>query len=812
VEIVLNDFRYALRSIARAPAFTSVTALTLALGVAAFTAGYSLVDWLLLRPMPGVRNGDRVAVVWFGDRGAAGVVRQYPVSMSQLDAVAQATPGIRQLAGYARSDVSVAFGDRAQRVEVESVMPGYFDVLGVEPYLGRLLAGEDDRAPRGLPVAVVSYDLWVLLFQRDPGAIGKSLLINSEQFTVVGVAPSGFHGTERLRAAELWLPGRAFLAVASARGDVVGSEPVYSESLAALTTGATFEQVEIQLESAGRRAVNQTPIMFRGVGMWPPLRVQARESARLLIALSGLVLVIAIANTANLSLTRAVARTQQLATRSALGAGYGALARPHLIESAIQGLLAGAVALLLSQWLLDAVNGMRLSPFGMALPSVRLDWRLAAFGSFLGLAAGLVSCLAAVGLVVRTNPMTLIRTGSSEKALARRWRMLLAGTQVALSLPLVVGTLLLASSLRKLADVNLGFDAANTSALFVTPRDRGYGGNRLRRYYRELLDRVRAAPGVKEAALAFSFPLSPVSTSMMLPVISESADPGAPPVIAALNPVSPGYFRALAIPIIAGRSFKEDEFLTEEDERPGVAIVSRSLAAKLYPGRNPVGEFLGPSPRFEIVGLAGDTRWRSLDDAPVPGSDGSIVYIPFAGRGIGMAALIIRSHPPGESMGAASAIARDVDPSVPLHGETTLSAALARYLADRAVLMRGLLILSTMAIMLAAVGLSGAVAFAVRARRREIGIRVAIGANRRVVLASVLFEGFRIAACGSVPGILGAVILAKVLETRLYGVSVVEPTAILAAWSILTTVALIASAMPAREAAAVDPVMVLREE
>jgi predicted permease len=372
----------------------------------------------------------------------------------------------------------------------------------------------------------------------------------------------------------------------------------------------------------------------------------------------------------------------------------------------------------------------------------------------------------------------------------------------------------LAATLKNLGRVTLGFDPDGVSAVSITPRDQGYDASRLVPYYRELLRRVREVPGVEAVSLSFSYPFASGGRSafMLMSVAPAGAEPGAPQVRVVFLPVSPDYFRTLKIPLLTGSVFSPDEFLAGDEGTRRVAVISQSAARRLFGDRNPVGQFLGTGSR-QVVGVVGDARHRSLERADLAfGIEGEMIYVPFAG-GMGLSALLVRSsRPHAETVAAVRAIARQIDSSIPLYGEIALKEEVRRSLSDRVLFARLLLMLSVLAVGLAAVGVYGLVAYGVATHTREIGIRIALGAQRQRVLASVLREGGVVGVAGVTVGLGAALAVARLLRSRLFGVGSFEPGTYALAAAVLLAVVLLASLLPARAATRVDPMVALRAE
>jgi len=811
MEALSRSLRYAVRSLRSNAFFSLAIVITISLGVGASTGSFALTNWLLFHSVPGVHDARRLALVWFGARGQSGLITQYPVTSVQHAELTQGLTTLAYLPGYRRTDVSLTDHERAARVEAEFVMPSYFAALGTRPELGRLLVLEDDRLADGPLAAVIGYDLWVALFNRDDRILGRSLRVNTLLTTVVGVAPRGFHGVELNRLAELWLPGRAWLLMQEALGEPTAPQPFYSEFVARLAQGATFEQAESQLRVASERVIGQAPIFFRGAGIWPPVRAMAEDAAWLVVGVTTFLLLIACANSANLMLFRNMASWRRTAMRRVLGASTGELMCERLAEALLLAAPASMFGLLLGSWLVRTFRGLSLWRFGSPIPDLPFDQRVAVFAIGVSVVCALLASFIPTLLATRTAPMIAIQNSAGSFTKPSFPHRLFAASQVGLSLSLVVGVLLLAKTLRNLSGVQLGFDPDNVIAMFMAPVHQGHDERSRVAYYQQLVRRVREMAGVEAAALAFTFPMAPGGVYIMLPAVSPHADPSMPPMAVPANRVSPDYFRTLRIPLIAGRVFREDEFLVVRDDAPRVAVLSERLAKKLFGSQNPLGERLGPPPYYEVIGVVGDTYWRDLQRDRDPTASTGMLYVPFRGRATGMGVLLVRSNKPtSEAVAAVRAIAQRVDSSIPLYGETSLKDAVARNLSDRILLARLLALTSLLGVILAAVGLCALLAYGVTTQQREIGIRVALGASQLRIVASVLAVGLTIAVHGCVGGFAGGLIVARLLGSRLFGVAPLEPGAYLLAAVMVVGAATIGSAVPALVATRVDPMVALR--
>ncbi len=794
-----------------------VAAVTLAVGIGAITAAFSLAHWLLLRPIPGISEPNRLAVVWFvskrspGPLAAAAGVQPTFLSYAQHQNLMRGLPAFAGLAGYQRGEVNLgAVGAQPRRVNVHYVMPQYFAVLGLRLPLGRPLLSEDDVPPQGMPAAVISDELWTGLFGRDPSAVGRNVIVDGRPFTVVGVAPPGFRGIERVGHTDLWLPGRV---METAR---LGG---YYEFVALLEPGATFAQAEAQLH-AGVAALgaDMDVQVFQGVGVPPLQRRQVGQFVQLTFIASFLVWVISCANVTNLFLFRGLARRPVTAMLNVLGAHTGAMIRRQLTESlalTVPALLAG---ILLARWFVMAFNGASLSSWTEPFAEIPLVWPVVALGSVLAVAAALLAAIAPSIMAARMDPRAAVQATARTLAGGTAYlRRTLTVIQLALSLTLLVGALLLLGTLRRLNAIDPGFDPRGVLVLNVTPNEADFRNPlqtpRLRTYYRELRDRLESA-GLGQVALAWQAPfVGFISVGFVLPpgAASDSAR-----VRVRENAVSPEYFRLLNLPVIEGRSFTSVEFMPDPSA-PRKIILSQSVARRLFGDRPAMGHVVFESvggPPYQVVGVVGDSRWESLEPwFPHVEGPGLMVYYPFGQRGLSVAVVLTRSPLPDKvAAERVQRVAGEVDPSLPAYGMTSMPQLIERTLGDRILFARVLWLLSALAVVLAAVGLYGLVAYGVALHDREFGIRIALGAESRAILLLVLREAALLGVGGVALGLAGAVALSRLIANRLYGMSALDPGTYLVAVALLFGMALLASYLPARAATRVDPLVALRAE
>jgi predicted permease len=806
----MNDLRYALRALRRSPGFTAVAVLTLALGIGANATIFGLIDRVLLTPLPGIPEPDRVVEV--ASRGVS-----HP-AYRDFREDAQYLTG---LAGYRNRTFSVGDGTRTELATTLIVSGNYFDVLGARPALGRLLTDADD-APDAPAVAVVSHGYWQRALGGDPGVVGRTLTVNDRPVTVVGVAEPEVRGTRVLYAPDLWVPMASWPLLAPgglARFGLDQRTWSWITMVGRLAPGASLAQAETALNASAARQQElyptETPTGFE-VRLTPLLEsatgLSERDAIvgflRVLAAVVGLVLLIACANVASLLIARAAARDREVAVRRALGASRPRLIRQFLTESLVLASLGAGAALALAAFAVAALRHVTL-PGGIALAGLDLavDARLiastAALAAFACLAFGLLPAWHAS----RPAPAATLRSGAQSGARYRLRAGLLAG-QVALCIVLLVGTGLFVRSLRNALAADPGFRTEDLAFASVNLGLARYDVPRGERFHADVAERVGALPGVRGATWALTPPLTDghYSESFTVPGYEPGPDEQ---LEVELNAVGAGFFDVLGIPIVRGRPIDAGD----DAAAPLVAVINETMAERYYAGRDPVGQRLGLiGGDAVVVGVARTAAYGRPGEAARP-----YVYVSMAQAmgdfGLGEATLITHTAP--GLTGALPAI-RDViagvDPSVPIFALADIGDLYAAVLVPQRLGAGLLALFGALALTLALVGVYGVVAFVVAQRTREIGIRMALGAEPRAVVALVLRGGLAAVGAGILLGVVLAAATTGAASQFFYGVGATD-----ALTYGVTVVALLAATaaaayLPARRATRVDPVAALRHE
>ncbi|MEJ7809819.1 MAG: ABC transporter permease [Gemmatimonadaceae bacterium] len=799
---LLQDLRHALRSLRTSRGFAAVAVAVLALGIGANTTIFSLVNAVMLRPLPFVDA--RELYMLYSRQPAQGITRS-SVSAPDVEDWRRGVRSFEALAGYLGSTVTMSGGGDAERLRSALVTPDFFKVLRVRPAAGREFAAEE-FAPGGPRVALISDGLWRRRFGADPRTVGRVVTLEGELYTIVGVMPPGFD----FGRAELWAPFN-FPPEVAARGErALGA-------IARLRAGANVDVARSELDAINRRLAEAYPPSNSGwgaelVSLHADLASEFREGLLLMLGAVAFVLLIACANVANLLLARGAARRREIAVRVALGATRMRLVRQLLTESVVLALAGGALGVLLALW------GVRLvgAWVPVEIPSwIRLgvDARVLGFSVALSVLTGLLFGLAPALRASDADVHEALKSGgrSTSGGARGRLRSSLVVAEVALSLVLLAGALLFAKSFVRLRRADPGYDPRGVLSIRLSlPQTRYSTDDRVRAFYAEAVRRARALPGVQVAAAVLTPPLGDNNIYVAFTPEGQPSPQGQAPH-AHRETVTPDYFHALGIPMAAGRS------LTEADHAGAarVAVVNETFANHYWPAGGAVGKrfHLGQAddtdePWMTIVGVVRDVKQFGVNEGTVEG-----LFMPHAQSPSRTMTLVIRAT--ADPAGLAPAVRREIgalDPEVALFNVLTLEQALERSVWQPRLYTALLGIFAAVALVLAAIGLYGVVSYTVARRTHEIGLRMALGAQRRDVVRLVVGEGARLVAIGIAVGLAGALAVLRVLRAVLFGVSTTDPATFATVSVTLAAAALLASYIPARRAARVDPLVAMRSE
>jgi putative ABC transport system permease protein len=809
METLWQDLRYGARMLARNPGFTTVAVLTLALGIGANTAIFSVVNAVLLRPLP-FDHPDRI--VTLGEKTKDG--NRMNVGYATYVDWQTESRTFEHLAAYRWWDPSLIGEGPPERLSGLRVSQPFFSILGVQPALGRDFLPDEDR-PDNSRVVILSHGLWQRRFGGDPEVVGRPVMLSGRNYTVVGVLPASFQSvvsTFAYDSAEIWRP---------LGYDV--SQPWacrtcrHLRAIGRLSSGVSLEQAQAEIETITSNLKQDFPDKYSGQGvrlirLHDHMVGNVRLALLVLLGAVGFVLLIGCANVANLHLARAANREREIAIRAALGAGRRRLFRQLVTESLLLAVLGGAAGLLLALWGVDAL--LALSPADLPrLDDVRVDSWVLTFGFaasivtglMFGLAPGLQSSQPDLNKALKQGGRTGVAAGPS------RLRSLLVVVETTLALVLLVGAALLVNSFFRLSRVHPGFDTKNMLTLTVTLSGEKYSfDEQVLTFHQRLADRIQALPGVESVAWASNLPLSGNHDRYGMPIEDrpEVAPPDRPSVERYV--VSSSYLRTMRIPLLRGRVFTEKD----DAHAPGVALINQTLAQRLWPGENPIGKRIrmggGPDAWRTIVGIVGDVRHYGL--ALEPSMQAYVPHPQMLGQSSAHSWLIRARSDPANLAAAVRDAVWAVDPDQPAYGVLTLEQMAAASVAQERFTMVLLGIFATVALVLAAIGIYGVISYSVSQRTHEIGIRMALGAQPRDIFKLVVGQGMALTLAGVGVGLAGAFALTRFLESLLFGVSATDPVTFAGVALLLAAVALLACYIPARRAARVDPLVVLRYE
>ena len=820
---LLQDLHYSLRLLARARGVTAAAIVLLAVGIGANTAIFSQVRAVLMRPVPGVQEPDRLVRLLRVERGQRGSNFGYPDYIDYRDQS-------RLLAGVAaESGTMLTFTTATtERVRAALVSGNYFSVLGVKPALGRLLAPEDDRVAGAHWVAVISQGLWQRAFASDPTAVGRSIRLNDREYRIVGVAAAEFRGMALGGSTDVWLPMMMQpYAIPRLTGTILNDRMAgWIAIYARLASGVSIDQASAEVAAVAQRLARAYPKsnegrgaeLSGGIGLYPSERANLRRLLGLLFAAVAVLLLIACCNVANLLLARATGRRREMAVRMAVGAGRIRLIRQLLTESLLLCLLAAIAGLLLAPWSL-ALMKRSLPPAQSALKlPVQLDATVLGFTLLLSVATGFLFGLAPALAASKTDLAGSLKDAAPASGLQRSWFSRFAViAQVSLSLVLLIGAALVLKTIGNTLAGARGFESEHVLIGSLDLSILDYPPPRARLFVSQLEQRLVAIPGVRAASVSKTYPAA--GWSDRGPIFYEGEDPpteeermrSGRAIMAEKNTVSPGYFGTLGTPLVAGRDFSPRDTAGAQP----VAILSERLAARLWPGENPIGRRIAVpawrqprQPSLEIVGVAKDVKYRSLmTEAPV------LLYLPLLQNHEVFLTIAVRAE--GDPAALAPAVQREVaalDRNMPVFAIHTLTEQMGLLLWEQRTAAALIGLLGVLALVVTSVGLYSVMAHAVAQRTREIGIRIALGSRVEGVVWMIVRHGMTLAVAGVLAGTAGAWALSGVLSGFLYGVSPRDPATFASVALVLLAVSLAASYLPARAAARVDPVAALRHE
>ena len=805
-----KDARYALRLFAKSPGFAAVAALTLAVGIGANTAIFSVANTLLLRPL-NYAHPERLMLV-SGALKASGS-SQGPLSWLRFSMIQERNRSFSGVAAFTSDTFNLTDRGDPEQLRAARVSWNFFDVLGVAPQLGRSFAAAEGQ-PQGVPVALISHSLWTRRFAAAPSIAGRHIALDGQDFTVLGVLPEDFRFAFLGPNVDLFVPRPFELNLVTSAQIRAGVSFLLAVGRLRDGVGIAAAQAEMDALAADYRRENPSlpdanPRLTIEVGNLRDEMVSGvRPAVLILFGAVSLVLLIACANVASLLLSRALGRRREIAVRTAIGATRGGILRQLLTESLLLAVAGGALGTLLSSLGTRVLASMAQASLPRA-SEIHTDGRVLGFTAAVSILAGILFGLAPALQAVRTDLNTALRSegrGSTAGRQHNAARSSMVVAQVALSMVLLIGSGLLLRNFIQLRTQQPGFDARNLLSMNISlPPARYPGAVRMAAFFDELVGQVRALPGVRAAAVSSALPVNPTRVSPLLPE-GQPVVPFSQRPFFNIQMVVPGYVETMRLPLLRGREFTP----RDDGKAPLVALVNELVARRFWPRENAVGKhlYIGNLTPVEVVGVVGDVRNQSLAADVQPE-----VYFPFAQRAWPTMNLVLRTAGDPHALTAAVlARLRDLDRDQPVTAIRTMDEVLESAAAQPRFTTSLLGSLSGMALLLAIVGIYSVIAYSVAERTQEMGIRIALGAERADILRLVLRHGMLLAAAGIAVGIITSLALTRLLASLLYRVSVTDAATFISGALLFAVVALAASYIPARRATRVDPMVALRYE
>jgi len=820
MENLIKDIRYGVRMLMKNPGVTTVAVITLALGIGANTAIFSGVSAFLMKPLSVPNAAELIRPLEVSeDRGLRDEF-SYP---DFLDYREQST----SFSGLAAEDMIQAAVDTENQNDVmwgQVVSANYFDVLQVKPILGRGFIPGEDKTPGANHVVVLSHSFWQRRMASDPNIVGKTVQLNDRAYEVIGVTPDYFVGTKFALALDFWSPISMAEELRRDPGLLAERDSHWMNVIGRLKPGVSVEQASAEFDTVAARlnqaypnmraATTKAQVLTETDGRWEDMGTVFKSASAIAMAIVGLILLIACANVANLMLARAAGRRKEIGIRLALGANRARLVRQLLTESMLLSIVGGGLGLLLAFWVTKLMEGfIPVLEYNIVSNFFALDSRALVFTLIVSLGTGLIFGLAPAWH--SSNPeLVPVLKGGAESARRKKRRGLglrnvLVVAQVALSLVVLVCGGLFIKSFRKAQTMDPGFDNANGLIVSLSPTLIGYQDDQSRQFYKQVLERVSHVPGVDAVSYARTLPLGDSSNSNG-PILKEGETlaKGSAGRVIMTNVISPGYFKTMQIPIVDGRDFDD----RDQPKTQRVVIVNQQMAEMLWPGESAVGKriTIGVDSRdlYEVVGVVKTGKYRALAEDPKP-----FFYYAMGQRRPAPAAMVVRAGvDPRSLVGAIRSEVQAIDRRVPLSGVKTMDEHKTYALWAPNMAASFSVAFAVVAILLSAVGLYSVMAYVVSQRTREVGIRMALGANRGDVMRMITRQGMRLAAIGVGIGLLLSLALAQVLSSLLIGVSGYDVMTFILVPVLLSVVALVACYLPARRATKVDPLVALRYE
>jgi predicted permease len=819
----MQDLRYAARVLVKKPGFTLVAVLSLALGIGANTAIFTVINAVFLHPLA-IEEPSRVVELFTRDTRTVqtGNFTLTPSSYANYEDYRDRNQVFSGIAGYFGFGVQWTRNGETQGLPAMLASANYFDVLGIRPYRGRLFRPDEDRQPGAGTVVVVSHSLWITEFGSDPNLVGQTLTLNGLPFTVIGITPPGFKGTFALaRPDRVWVPlsMREQLTTGQLRTLLTNRRFRWLNMAGRLKPGVGLRQADASMKLIASALEHEYPAANEGRTIEAALesdaalgingRGQLVLAGSVMMGVVGLVLLIACVNVANLLLAQSASRGKEMSIRSAMGAGRGRIVRQLLTESVLLALLGGAAGMIVALWGRSALWSFRPPFLGDASIDLSFDPRVLLFTAGISVLTGVIFGLAPAIRASHADLNEALKAGGRTGAASvtsHRVRSLLVMSEIGLATVALIGAGLFVRSMQAAQRIDLGFDAAHIGFITLNPGQQRYDQARGQQFYLDTLAKARAVPGVEAAAVASAPPLQGGLLLTVFPE-GEARNPNYRGSLVQFNDVSPGYFEALRIPIREGRDFTA----FDGGQSNAVAVVNEALAKQLWPGQDALRKrftIVQDSTLFEVVGVAATAVVGAVGENPTP-----LIYRPIQQEySPGVSLLVRAAGDPAPLLAAVRDQVQTIDRRMPLRGTGTMQQNIDAGLWAPRMGAALLSIFGGLALLLATIGVYGVMSYSVTQRTQELGIRMALGAQTRDVLLLVLKQGMILAAGGALLGVVLALLLGRLISTLLFGVSGRDPLTLAGVSITLAIVALLACYIPARRAARVDPLVALRYE